>query len=112
MNPQSRPTPAAPLRSAAASEDVRRVDRLRAAPAEEVGADLPSLAHILAHYRRHGTVAGSLASTAVSPVPPAATGAVRPVALALESLDPPDRLRGRDNDLTLFKQFFARRPQR
>jgi len=78
MNPQSRSPLLPPARADGSPDGARRADTLRATPLDEPLANLPSLAHILAHYRRHGTVAGSLVADwpgAAAPTLPAAPAA-------------------------------------
>ena len=111
MNPHSRPAPsprdpASPRRSGLGS--------LRGAADALEWEELPSLAHILAHYREHGTVARTVAAwhptqpqtLPMAPVKAAATPGPLPFAEVIEGLQTRE-LDGGD----LFEHFFGPNPR-
>lgn len=114
MNPQSRPAsrrnPASP----------RRADRAIAADEPEPTADLPTLAHILARYREHGTLARSVAAwdAGESRSLPAYVPALQALASAKPEPRPGPRQSNqaitgphtRELDNELFDQFFGPDP--
>jgi len=98
MNPQSR---LAPTREPA---PLPRKGRVHAAELGETSEDLPTLAHILARYREHGTLAGSVAVPDPTTVRAATTSTSnpRPFAEVIEGLQTRE-LDGSD----LFERFFG-----